>query len=168
MIQERRQMEDEKMVEEFIAMLEEDRALIHEVLPKIQDEQLKAFLSSEPFREDTARRFQELDKERKGFLRPDELYPVIIQLCRQNGVPLTITLEHCERFSKLFDRDANGVVDQLEFLDFATFLIIMSYLSSQDPGVSQAGKPAQGGDQQRISTLLAQLREDAACLEDLM
>merc|ERR1719191_1306020 len=59
--------QEEQRIEDFISMVEEDRANVTKIIPRLQDKDLITFLQSDDFKENCRKKFQELDYEGKGF-----------------------------------------------------------------------------------------------------
>jgi len=122
-------LEDSRQIEQLIQMLETDRGDIRKVIPylpiDIQDE-----LLCENFTLSCLKKFKELDVDNSGSLEPRELYPIILEMTSAHS--LALDESQCERFTDIFDDARTGVISQQEFVGFARFLMVMSYLSTEE------------------------------------
>jgi Ca2+-binding EF-hand superfamily protein len=118
-----------RQVNELLETLEKDRNAIHKVVPLLPAE-VYDDVTSDSFMKDCQDRFAALDKDKSGTLEPEELYPVIVELSQAH--PYAIDIEHCKKFTKIFDIVGNGVIMKDEFVDFVRFLVIMNYMQSDD------------------------------------
>lgn len=118
-----------KRVEELLSMLSDDRSSLPKVMGLLPEEIFDE-LTSDHFIDDCRSRFQDLDKDHNGVLDPTELFPVVRELSEAH--PYAIDYESCRRFTEIFDIHGDGVIRLDEFVDFARFLCIMSYLHSDD------------------------------------
>jgi hypothetical protein len=122
-------MEDSRRVDDLLDTMSSDRSQVHKVLPYLPD-RLRQELLSPNFTVECSRTFKELDKDGNGTLEAAELYPLVQGLA---GVhELSLDLEQCQRFMAIFDDEKTGVIGADEYVNFARFLIIMSYLRSQE------------------------------------
>jgi len=122
-------MEDSRRVDDLLDTMSSDRSQVHKVLPYLPD-RLRQELLSPSFTVKCSRTFKELDKDGSGTLEASELYPLVQGLA---GVhELSLDLEQCQRFMAIFDDEKTGVIGADEYVNFARFLIIMSYLRSQE------------------------------------
>merc|ERR1719188_1833939 len=101
--------------------------------------------------------FDELDVDKSGTLEPVELIPVIIDLCQ--ALPDSLDLTKAERFTRLFDTHGNGVIMRDEFIEFAQFLTVMSFLESEK-GAKVKQKVDLTSGISKTKTLMARLEED--------
>merc|ERR1712176_1643878 len=138
-------------------MLEADRDAVHKVVPLLPKD-IYDELVSDKFITDCHERFVRLDKDKTGVLRPHELGEVVIEL--SSAHPYSVTQDQCKRFTKIFDLHGDGVLRPDEFLDFARFLCIMSYLHTEkgQAACSQALKIMD--DSKRVDELIDQMRKD--------
>jgi len=74
--------------------------------------------------------FYQRDRDKNETLEPKELFPIIRDLASLRDLPLD--LEQCERFANIFDTEGTGVISRNEFVKFARFLIIMSFLQVEE------------------------------------
>jgi len=137
--------------------LQKDRQSISKVISLLPAE-IYDEITSAQFITTSNECFQKLDTDNNKSLSPDELYPVVMELCQAH--PYSIDYEHCVEFTKIFDIDGNGVIGKDEFLDFVRFLGVMSYL--QSPAGKEKANDALKilDDSQQIEDLLAQLKEN--------
>lgn len=146
-----------RRVEELLRMLTADRNAIHKVVPLLPQEVFDQVTSNE-FIQKCQDRFAELDVDKNGTLDPGELFPVIVELSEAH--PFSVDYEQCKRFTSIFDIHGDGVIRMDEFVDFARFLCIMSYLHS----TNGKDKVEEGlkilSDSQVIEDLLAGLKRD--------
>ena len=142
--------EEGTKIEDALAMLRADRGAFAEVLPMLPDD-LVAQLTGREFLGQCAQTFDDLDTNRDGVLSPAELHPVVLSLADADAIGLT--LEHCERFTSLFDTDDNGVISRAEFAEFSQFLVVMAFLES---------KRTEG---RKIDEALVELQADSSALE---
>jgi len=121
--------DSERRIENLLKELHNDRAVVHKVVPYMPEEVFE-YLNSQEFIMACREKFIELDKDCSGNLEPAELFPVIVELslAHIDGVDY----EHCKRFCQIFDIHGDGVIRKDEFLDFARFLCIMSYLREHE------------------------------------
>jgi Ca2+-binding EF-hand superfamily protein len=148
---------DKQKVEELLNMLQNDRRAIHKVVPLLPAEIFDAMTSSE-FITQCQERFEQLDADKNGTLEPKELYPVVVEISQAH--PFSIDLDHCLKFTKIFDVHGDGVIRSDEFMDFARFLCVMSYLQSEE-GKNKANDALKIMDEsQQIEDLIAQLKQD--------
>mmetsp|Transcript_118106 Transcript_118106/g.214795 ORF Transcript_118106/g.214795 Transcript_118106/m.214795 type:complete len:1091 (-) Transcript_118106:62-3334(-) len=147
----------ERRVEELLRMLTADRNAIHKVVPLLPQEVFDQVTSNE-FIQKCQDRFAELDQDKNGHLDPGELFPVIVELSEAH--PFSVNYEQCKKFTSIFDIHGDGVIRMDEFVDFARFLCIMSYLHSS----TGKEKIEEGlkilSDSQVIEDLLAGLKRD--------
>lgn len=118
-----------KRVEDLLQMLEKDRNTIHKIVPLLPAEVYED-VTSDAFVMGCEGRFKDLDKDKNGTLEPSELFPIIVELSEAH--PYAIDFEHCVQFTKIFDIRGDGVIRKDEFVDFARFLCIMSYMQSAE------------------------------------
>jgi len=131
--------QEETRFDEFLLMLEENRDRLEDVIPYLP-QWLTDELSNNDFFDMCEARFKELDDDGSGVLEPDELLPVIIQLCESH--PLIIDLDKCKRFVKVFDTHGDGVIRADEFVDFTQFMMVMNFLASNGSVLSSDPSPA--------------------------
>jgi len=147
----------EKKVEELLAMMERDRGAIAKIIPLLP-ESVYNHLTSDEFVEQCLDRFDDLDKDKNGVLEPNELFPLIIELSEAH--PYSIDMAQCERFTAIFDLRGDGVVRIDEFLDFARFLAIMSYMDSEEGKHEFADGLEIFADHKQIEDLITMLEGD--------
>jgi len=146
-------------VDSLLHQLETDRSAIAKVMPLLPQE-LYNELTSPQFVEEINQAFKQLDKDSSGVLEPKELYDVIINMSAQQHQ--TVTVDQCERFTQIFDLRGDGVLRQDEFLDFARFLTIMSYLNSEAGRESATEALMVLEHSERIEDLIKNMEQDKA------
>lgn len=122
-------MSDSAMVDQLLETLEHDPSKMHEAFAYLP-ENLKIELLSEHFTVDCMTHFQEVDKDGRGSLGPEEVYPVIVAL--SNSHEASLDLDQCRRFTAFFDTTGTGLITSNNFVDFARFLIVMAWLKSHE------------------------------------
>jgi Ca2+-binding EF-hand superfamily protein len=121
-------MEGAGQIEDLIRSLERDRHQLRKVIPYLPDE-LRDELLGAQFIDQCRDRFKELDQNGSGSLEPHELYPIILEMTDAHHYALD--QEQCQRFTAIFDDEKTGVISQAEFVNFARFLMVMSYLQTE-------------------------------------
>jgi len=147
----------EKKVDEPLSMLQRDRDAIYKIIPLLP-EAVFAELTSDAFVEECHDRFDQLDQDKNGTLEPSEIFPLIIELSQAH--PYSIDLAQCERFTAIFDLRGDGVIRIDEFLDFARFLSIMSYMDSEQGRQEFAEGMQIMDDSKQIEDLITMLESD--------
>lgn len=144
-------------VDMLLQMLEEDRKAIHKVVPLLP-QAVFAQLTSDALVTACHERFVQLDVDRVGVLRPQELYPVVVELSAAH--PYAVSEDQCKRFTAIFNVRGDGVLREDEFLDFTRFLCIMSYLHT--PEGKAASKEALEilAESKQIEDLLSSMEAD--------
>eukprot|EP00746_Dinoflagellata_sp_MGD_P158374 gnl/MRDRNA2_/MRDRNA2_86455_c0_seq5.p1 gnl/MRDRNA2_/MRDRNA2_86455_c0~~gnl/MRDRNA2_/MRDRNA2_86455_c0_seq5.p1 ORF type:complete len:1290 (+),score=317.82 gnl/MRDRNA2_/MRDRNA2_86455_c0_seq5:478-3870(+) len=112
-------------------------------------------------------KFDQLDADRNGFLTPDEVFPIILELSLEH--PVAVTYEHCARFVDMFDAAGNGKLSREEFQEFVKFVWFMRWLESAneteylgsnlDASESQAVQETDAGAY-RIDEMLDMMQND--------
>merc|ERR1719478_985630 len=102
---------------------------MRKVIPYLP-EGLRDELLSDVFASTCLEKFKSLDKDGNGSLDPEELYPLILEMTDAHHYALD--LEQCKRFTAIFDDEKTGVISKKEFLNFARFMMVMSYLRTED------------------------------------
>merc|ERR1719478_2134966 len=102
---------------------------MRKVIPYLP-EGLRDELLSDVFASTCLEKFKSLDKDGNGSLDPEELYPLILEMTDAHHYALD--LEQCKQFTAIFDDAKTGVISQKEFVNFARFLMVMSYLGTED------------------------------------
>lgn len=147
----------QERVEGVLAMLEHDRKAFPKALPLLPED-IFQHLSSDEFILQCRERFAELDKDHSGSLDPSELFPVVVELSAAH--PFSVDLSQCARFAAIFDVKGDGVICLEEFVDFARFLSIMSFLHSQEGRERTASGLRVMADSKKIEELLVMLNRD--------
>merc|ERR1712232_824314 len=103
--------------------------------------------------------FERLDVDQSGVLEPLELVPIIQSMV--DAHPVTIDLEKCKRFVKIFDVYGDGVIRREEYSNFAQFIFIMSVLNEAGVGTTANAEAEMGTIQGRckVDALLEWLRD---------
>jgi len=147
----------EKQVEEYLYMLEKDRNSVSKIIPMLPEYFYEA-LTSDDFVNLCHSKFMELDADGNGTLSPEELFPLIVEL--SSAHPYSVDLQQCERFTAIFDIRGDGVIRLDEFVDFARFLEIMSYLQSDEGKQEFAEGLKVLEDAKQIEDLITMLQND--------
>jgi len=122
-------LESSQEIDDLVSMLKNDRRQMRKVMPYLPDD-LRDELLSELFTSTCLEKFKELDKDGNGSLDPSELYPIILEMT--NAHHYALDLEQCNRFMEVFDDEKTGVISRKEFVNFARFLMVLSYLGTDD------------------------------------
>ncbi|CAE7225287.1 Ift74 [Symbiodinium sp. CCMP2592] len=146
-----------RAVDRLLHQLQRDRDAIIKVMPLLP-EAVYSELVSQRFVTQFSDQFKALDKDGSGVLEPAELFDIIVSL--SSSQPFAVTQQQCEAFTSIFDLHGDGVLRHDEFLDFARFLCIMSYLHSSDGEAAAAEAVKVLEDSKRIEDLLAALERD--------
>jgi len=124
-------MQDSKQIEELITMLESDRNSLRMVIPYLPQD-LQHCLLSDRFTKSCLERFKQLDTDKSGSLEPAELFPVVMEMLdNETSVDSSaLDITQVERFTAIFDDEGTGVISQKEFVNFARFVMVMSFLKT--------------------------------------
>eukprot|EP00931_Biecheleriopsis_adriatica_P089730 TRINITY_DN63817_c0_g1_i1.p1 TRINITY_DN63817_c0_g1~~TRINITY_DN63817_c0_g1_i1.p1 ORF type:complete len:1120 (+),score=314.25 TRINITY_DN63817_c0_g1_i1:110-3469(+) len=122
-------LEDSKRIEDLIEAMTQNREAMHKVVPYLP-QWLRTDLMSEKFALECDAFFGDLDKDRNGTLDAQELFPVVQSLCEASS--MSLDADQCKRFANIFDLNGDGLISRDEFQDFATFMIMLSFLESQE------------------------------------
>jgi hypothetical protein len=122
-------LSDSKQIEDLIKLLERDWHEMKKVIPYLTD-QIRDYLLSEHFTLDCLHRFVELDTDCSGSLDPSQVLPIIADMTDAHIHALDQT--QCARFVAIFDEAKTGVISKQEFVNFARFLMVMSFLQTND------------------------------------
>jgi Ca2+-binding EF-hand superfamily protein len=154
-----------RQVDDLLLVLQQDRKTIHKVIPLLPQEVFDEITSPQLIA-NCQERFARLDVDKNGVLSPEELFPIVVDLAQAH--PYAINQDHCVNFTKIFDVRGDGVIHEDEFIEFARFLCIMSYLQSAEgqEKVTDAFKILD--DSQMIEDLLAQLKADKKHFRKIM
>merc|ERR1719199_1729399 len=121
------QFEGEAEVDTSLLKLQMAKLEISDYIDKMPD-WVKDMVTGEGFNEICSQLFQKIDEDGNGVLTPEELFPVISEMCADaSGMPADerfITLDHCIEFSTMFDKNQDGVVSKEEFSDFVKFALV--------------------------------------------
>merc|ERR1712048_367222 len=122
-------MQGSKKVEDLLLMLKQGTRDIRKVVPYLPID-MKEYLFSDDFTYKCKTRFEALDKDKNGTLEPEELFPVILDMASVHK--LSLDPDQCKRFTSIFDEEGTGVISAQEFVKFARFIMVMSYLQTED------------------------------------
>lgn len=156
---------EEKNFDQFLKMVEGDREKLWDIIPFLP-EWLVAHVTGKDFFQECNVRFQSLDKDESGTLEPTELLPVIATLSEAH--PVVISAEKCEAFVKIFDVHNNGVIMKDEFIEFAQFLTVMSFLAGTPEGKALKQRAVLATDSKRTEMLMEKLTEDPSTLPTVL
>jgi len=122
-------LEDAKQINEFLHCLKRDWRQFNKLLPhlpvRLQDEIMSAEFTSH-----CLKKFQEMDTDMNGSLDPKELFPMLLDMTSADQCALDMS--QCVKFAAIFDDDHNGVISKAELVNFARFLMIASYLETEE------------------------------------
>jgi Ca2+-binding EF-hand superfamily protein len=121
-------LSDSKQIEDLIVLLERDWHEMKKVIPYLPDD-LRDELLSEHFTLDCLQRFEELDRDCSGSLDPSQVLPIIVDMT--NAHHHALDESQCARFVAIFDEAKTGVISKQEFVNFARFLMVMSFLQTE-------------------------------------
>merc|ERR1719159_1734625 len=151
-------------IEALLTLMKEHCDRLDEVLPLLPDSMQDELLSAE-FDASCSKYFDELDKDASGALEPKELIPVVIDLCKAH--PFALTKDQCLRFVDIFDTERTGVLSRNEFVNFARFMMIMSYLETEDGQVVQDFADIAKGEG-KVSEFVQKLGQDRQSIHKIM
>lgn len=158
-------------MDKLLNLLREDRARIAAVVPYLP-ESLMAWLLGQEYAEQCCASFAALDADGNGSLDAEELYPVIIEVVGGYCADCVcfVDLDCCRRFISIFNPSGTGSITKAEFVDFARFLVTLSYLQT-DEGQELLDQITLAVQSRRVSDLLERLTQDTkrgadvACLD---
>eukprot|EP00747_Dinoflagellata_sp_TGD_P051325 gnl/TRDRNA2_/TRDRNA2_147274_c0_seq1.p1 gnl/TRDRNA2_/TRDRNA2_147274_c0~~gnl/TRDRNA2_/TRDRNA2_147274_c0_seq1.p1 ORF type:complete len:736 (+),score=136.44 gnl/TRDRNA2_/TRDRNA2_147274_c0_seq1:79-2208(+) len=122
---------EEDRYSDFLKILEQDRGKLEEISAFLPEWMID-WLCSDEFLDECDRNFEALDKDGSGVLEPAELLPVVLELS-QSHID-TMNTDKCKAFVRIFDVHGNGVIMRDEFVEFAQFLTVMSFLKTTVEG----------------------------------
>merc|ERR1719382_379918 len=93
-------LNDSQKIEDLISQMSTNRKRMKDIIPHLPD-WLQRDLISEHFTLECLSYFEDLDKDGNGHLDPQELFPMVLSLCRAHKYSLD--LEQCRRFTAIFD-----------------------------------------------------------------
>lgn len=158
-------LSDSRRIEDLLELMARGRENLLQVVPYLPD-WLAADLLSERFIAECTHFFDNLDTDSNNILEPEELYPVILAMSSAHRVSLD--LEQCRRFAAIFGASKEGGINKEEFGNFVRFLVIMSYLGTQDGQESVAANVAPEHAQVREQPVLeAKTHESEHLMLDL-
>merc|ERR1719460_144773 len=110
--------------------------------------------------------FAKIDTDGNGKLSPDELFPVIEEMVTEH--PLSITLDHCVEFAKVFDDNMDGVISRSEFRRFFEFMVVYETLN-HDEDLLQMVLEQKGivEAQYRMADNLARLKSNVETIDQI-
>merc|ERR1719478_526069 len=115
--------------------------------------------------------FKAIDEDGNGVLTPEELFPVISEMCTTNsGAPTDerfITLDHCIEFANMFDKNQDGVISMSEFSDFVKFALVYEQLLNHPELIANAMEMDSMADE-RIREGLQKLKGNKTKVDQLM
>merc|ERR1719379_3255248 len=118
------QMIGEAEVDDSLKMLRQAKLDISDFMHTLP-QWLKDLITGEMFQNTCDALFKAIDEDGNGVLTPEELFPVISEMCAtSSGAPTDekyITLDHCIEFAAMFDKNQDGVISTSEFSDFVKF-----------------------------------------------
>merc|ERR1719238_2132280 len=101
--------------------------------------------------------FKAIDDDGNGVLTPEELFPVISEMCAtKSGLPADerfITLDHCIEFASMFDKNQDGVISISEFSDFVKFPLVYEQLLIHPEFIANAMEADTGADERIMDGL---------------
>lgn len=122
-------MDSACQIDDLLEVLKKDRRDMRKVIPYLPDALRNELLGNE-FTNQCLATFKSLDKDGNGSLDPEELYPIILDMT--NAHKYALDMDQCKKFTDIFDDERTGVISQKEFVNFARFLMVMSYLGTED------------------------------------
>jgi Ca2+-binding EF-hand superfamily protein len=154
-----------KSVDQLLDQLSSDRKNIHKVLPMLPDAVYER-LTSDKFIRQCREQFERLDEEKIGLLKPYELHQVIVEMT--SAQPFAVSEAQCLRFTQIFDHSGDGLLSPDEFLDFARFLSVLSYLQSDEGKAACREALTVMDDAKKIEDLINELKTDKQKLAQVM
>ncbi|KAH8057416.1 Ca2-binding protein [Aureococcus anophagefferens] len=149
---------DKRRVSALLSTVETNLANIGSVIAELPAD-LVDFLYAPSFKEDAEAQFDALDADGAGFLKPDQLAPVIVALA-QSRDDLAVEPHHCERLCANFATTKPGLVTKAEFIGMSQFILATTYLyvaeSARVDGLLDSLKAGKGA----LETLIQTLPED--------
>jgi len=125
---------DELRVNQLLDMIEADSTALKKnfkrasLCPDMPAWMLEIFAQPD-FEAEVNAKYDALDADGNGTLSPDELYPVILEM--SGGHPMSVTIDHCRRLTKMFDEEKKGVLSRREFVDLVKFIWLHLWLEEQ-------------------------------------
>lgn len=123
-------------------------------------------LTSDKFIRQCREQFERLDEEKIGLLKPYELHQVIVEMT--SAQPFAVSEAQCLRFTQIFDHSGDGLLSPDEFLDFARFLSVLSYLQSDEGKAACREALTVMDDAKKIEDLINELKTDKQKLAQVM
>merc|ERR1719272_748219 len=122
-------LESSKSIDELIETVQNDKHQMRKIMPYLPAD-LRDELLSDAFVTHCLQRFEELDSDGSGSLCPVEIYPLLLEMTDAHHYALDH--DQCERFTAVFDDENTGVISKKEFVNFARFLMVISFLKTED------------------------------------
>lgn len=154
---------EDKNIDDFIGMIQQDREKLWDIVPFLPP-WLVDHVTSDTFFSECHAHFDKLDVDESGALEPEELLPVVLTLTEAHH--FSVNIEKCKAFVKVFDVHENGVIQKDEFIEFAQFLTIMSFLSNSAEGQAVHRQVALADDGRCIASTLKVLEFDPSRTTD--
>mmetsp|Transcript_29382 Transcript_29382/g.84461 ORF Transcript_29382/g.84461 Transcript_29382/m.84461 type:complete len:1046 (+) Transcript_29382:73-3210(+) len=158
-------MVEENHFNEFLCMIEADKERLWSVLPFLP-KWLVEHVTSVEFRNSCDEHFELLDVDKSGNLEPVELIHVIRTLSEAHS--LTIDEEKSRRFTSLFDPHENGYIRKEDFVEFAQFVTVMSFLGGSSDGPLLRDQADHFEESRRLSGILAMLEEEPDRFDEVL
>jgi len=116
---------DTEHLKRQIGLLEMDKELLPNVM-RVLPTSLVDDITSQGFARECSHAYAAADRNGNGVLDPTELFPFLIKMCEAH--PVFIDFDTCKRITATFDADRTGVVRSGEFVFFAQFVVVLSFL----------------------------------------
>lgn len=158
-------MLQENAFQDFIQMITADMERLWSIIPFLP-EWLVDHITSESFMDESAKHFQELDKNNSGTLEATELVSVVQILCEAN--PLSIDVSKCQQFISLFDTTGKGYIEKDEFIDFAQFLTVMNFLTTTTEGQEISKRADLESSAEKTLRYIAMLETDPNAVSEVL
>merc|ERR1719253_1498288 len=128
------------------------------------DPKVKELVTSDRFKGACESKFKAHDKDSNNKLTADELIPIVMTLNKAHP-EVTVTEAHCADFMGIFDREGKGSLSADDFVEFMTFLYVMTHLSqaaapAAAAPAAAAPAPVDAAGAAEIATLLENVRKD--------
>eukprot|EP00927_Polykrikos_kofoidii_P065110 TRINITY_DN60901_c0_g1_i1.p1 TRINITY_DN60901_c0_g1~~TRINITY_DN60901_c0_g1_i1.p1 ORF type:complete len:1083 (-),score=182.58 TRINITY_DN60901_c0_g1_i1:343-3591(-) len=156
---------EEKHYNDFLKMIEEDKERLWAIIPFLPT-WLTEHVTGDEFQATCLKEFKQLDVDGSGSLEPEELIPVVLQLCETH--PLAVDAERCTKFVKVFDQHQNGVIKEDEFVQFAQFLAVMNFLTQSSEGKRIQEQADLLSQVSRLTNLVQSLQEDPSLIKEAL
>merc|ERR1719199_2496530 len=144
------QFEGEAEVDTSLLKLQMAKLEISDYIDKMPD-WVKDMVTGEGFNDICSQLFQKIDEDGNGVLTPEELFPVISEMCSTSE--RFITLDHCLEFANMFDKNQDGVISKSEFSDFVKFALVYEELLNHPELIAHALEDQAGADERIMDGL---------------